>query len=54
MAKSDAPKTTKLVFSAGNGDQVNVTVADDDEAVERLVAGGLFAKASSRRTSGDK
>lgn len=47
MAKSEAPKTTKLTW--GDGDNV-VTVSVADEKVDRLVAGGQF-KAATRRTS---
>lgn len=51
MAKNEAPKTVRLTYTAGNGDEVNVSVADDDEGVERLVAGGQFKKATARKSS---
>jgi hypothetical protein len=49
MAKSEAPKTSKLVFTASNGDEVTVSVADDK--VDNRVAGGMFAKPAARRSS---
>ncbi len=52
MAKSEAPKVTKLTW--GEGDNA-VTVSVADESVDALVAGGQFKKvaATSRRSSSD-
>lgn len=49
MAKSEAPKTTKMVYTAGNGDEVTVSVADDK--VDSRLGSGMFAKSSTRRAS---
>ncbi len=51
MAKSEAPKVTKLTH--GEGDNA-VTVSVADENVDALLAGGQFKKATtSRRSSSD-
>lgn len=53
MAKPEAPKTSRLVFTAGNGDTVNVNVAE--EVAEQLLGtgSGSFSKpttGSSRKS----
>ncbi len=50
MAKSETPKTTKLTY--GDGDNA-VTVSVSEEKAERLIAGGQFKKATTRRSSSD-
>ncbi len=48
MAKKDEPKTTKLTY--GDGDNA-VTVSVAEENAERLIAGGQFKKATTRRSA---
>ncbi len=50
MTKKEEPKTTNLTY--GDGDNaVTVSVAEAD--AERLIAGGQFKKATTRRSSSD-
>lgn len=50
MAKADEPKTTKLVYTASNGDEITVHVAE--EVADSMVGtgAGAFSKPSRAKS----